>query len=126
MKKLEAQLKTISKALVSLSKQVEKIVQQISKLQAPEATAAAKKTKTTAAKAQKSSVKKKPVKKEAAKQMTALEAVFGVIKRSKNGATIAGLKEKTGLVSRQLSNALYKLAKKGQIIAKERGLYTKK
>ena len=126
MKKLEAQLKTISKALVSLSKQVEKIVQQISKLQAPEATAAAKKTKTTAAKAQKSSVKKKPVKKETAKQMTALEAVFGVIKRSKNGATIAGLKEKTGLVSRQLSNALYKLAKKGQIIAKERGIYIKK
>ena len=126
MKKLEAQLKTISKALVSLSKQVEKIVQQISKLQAPEATAAAKKTKTTAAKAQKSSVKKKPVKKETAKQMTALEAVFGVIKRSKNGATIAGLKEKTGLVSRQLSNALYKLTKKGQIMAKERGLYIKK
>ena len=126
MKKLQAQLKTISKSLVSLSKQVEKIVQQISKPQAPKATAAAKKTKTIAAKAKKTSVKKKPVKKETAKQMTALEAVSGVIKRSRNGATIAGLKEKTGLVSRQLSNALYKLAKKGEIIAKERGLYIKK
>ena len=126
MKKLQTQLKTISKSLVSLSKQVEKIVQQISKLQAPKATAAVEKTKTTAAKAKESSVKKKSVKKEAAKQMTALEAVLGVIKRSKSGATIAGLKEKTGLVSRQLSNALYKLAKKGQIIAKERGLYVKK
>ncbi|MCK4467575.1 MAG: hypothetical protein KAU60_04405 [Desulfobacterales bacterium] len=126
MKKLQAQLKTISKSLVSLSKQVDKILQQIGKLQAPKATAAAKKTKTTAAKAKKSSVKKKPVKKETAKQMTALEAVLGVIKRSRNGATIAGLKEKTGLVSRQLSNALYKLAKKGQIVAKERGLYVKK
>ena len=126
MKKLQAQLKMISKSLVSLSNQVDKILQQIGKLQAPKATAAAKKTKITVAKAKKSSVMKKPVKKEAAKQMTALEAVFGVIKRSKNGATIAGLKEKTGLVSRQLSNALYKLAKKGQIIAKERGLYIKK
>ena len=125
MKKLQARLKLISKSLVALSKQVDKILQQISKLQAPKATAA-KKTKTTAAKAKKSSVKKKPVKKETAKQMTALEAVLGVIKRSRNGATIAGLKEKTGLVSRQLSNALYKLAKKGQIVAKERGLYVKK
>ena len=126
MKKLQSQLKTISKSLVSLSKQVDKILQQISKLQAPKATAATKKTKTTVAKAKKTSVKKKAVKKETAKQMTALEAVFGVIKRSRNGATIAGLKEKTGLVSRQLSNALYKLTKKGQIVAKERGLYTKK
>ncbi|MCK4470003.1 MAG: hypothetical protein KAU60_16830 [Desulfobacterales bacterium] len=125
MKKLQARLKLISKSLVALSKQVDKILQQISKLQAPKATAA-KKTKTTAAKAKKPSVKKKPVKKKTAKQMTALEAVFNVIKRSRKGATIAVLKEKTGLVSRQLSNALYKLAKKGQIIAKERGIYIKK
>ncbi|MFV9644905.1 MAG: hypothetical protein ACNYWU_03690 [Desulfobacterales bacterium] len=121
MKKLQAQLKTISKSLVSLSKQVEKIVQQITKVQAPKAVAAATKIKTTAAKAKKPSVKKKTE-----KQVTALEAVFDVIKRSRKGATITGLKEKTGLVSRQLSNALYKLAKKGQIIAKERGLYFKK
>ena len=126
MKKLQARLKLISKSLVALSKQVDKISTQISKLQAPKATAAAKKTKTTAAKAKKPSVKKKPVKKKTAKQMTALEAVFNVIKRSRKGATIAVLKEKTGLVSRQLSNALYKLAKKGQIIAKERGIYIKK
>jgi len=122
---LQAQLKTISKSLAALSKQVDKISTQTSKLQAPKATAA-KKVKTTAAKAKKTSVKKKAVKKKTAKQMTALEAVLGVIKRSRKGATIAGLKEKTGLVSRQLSNALYKLAKKGQIIAKERGLYIKK
>ncbi|MEA3417195.1 MAG: hypothetical protein U9R02_13795 [Thermodesulfobacteriota bacterium] len=121
MKKLETQLKTISKSLVSLSKQVDKISTQINKLQTPEATAAAKKIKTTAAKA-----KKPDIKKETPKQTTALEAVFDVIKRSRNGATIPKLKEKTGLVSRQLSNALYKLAKKGQIIAKERGVYIKK
>lgn len=126
MNKLQAQLKTISKSFVSLSRQVDKISKQLNKLQAPKATAAAKKTKTTAAKAKKVSVKKKPVKKKTAKQMTALETVLDVIKRSRKGATIAVLKEKTGLVSRQLSNALYKLAKKGQIIAKERGVYIKK
>lgn len=121
MKKLQAQLKSISKSLVVLSKQVDKISNQISKPQAPKVTTAAKKVKTTAAKAKKTDVKGKTAKKE-----TAIEAVFNIIKRSKKGATIALLKEKTGLVPRQLSNALYKLAKKGQIIAKERGLYIKK
>ena len=121
MKKLQARLKLISKSLVALSKQVDQISTQINKLQTLKVTTAAKKIKTTAAKAKKPGVKKKT-----AKQTTALEAVFDVIKRSRKGATIASLKEKTGLVSRQLSNALYKLAKKGQIIAKERGIYIKK
>ena len=41
------------------------------------------------------------------------------------GATIATLKTKTGLDSRQLSNALYKLSKKRLVRAKSRGLYVK-
>jgi hypothetical protein len=36
------------------------------------------------------------------------------------------LKAKTGLNPRQLSNALYKLSKKGTIVAKSRGLYVQK
>jgi hypothetical protein len=35
------------------------------------------------------------------------------------------LKSKTGLDSRQLSNALYKLSKKHLVRAKSRGLYVK-
>jgi predicted Rossmann fold nucleotide-binding protein DprA/Smf involved in DNA uptake len=54
-----------------------------------------------------------------------LDNVFGVVRRSRSGATIAKLKEKTGLDSRQLSNALYKLSKKGKIKAKSRGHYIK-
>jgi lambda repressor-like predicted transcriptional regulator len=49
-----------------------------------------------------------------------------VIQRSKKGATIATLKTKTGLDSRQLSNALYKLSKKQLVHAKSRGVYFKK
>jgi hypothetical protein len=40
--------------------------------------------------------------------------------------TIATLKAKTKLDSRQLSNALYKLSKKGMIRTKSRGVYVKK
>jgi len=91
---------------------------------------AAKKTaaKKTAAKkpAAKKKVTKAAPKKAAAKKPTVLDAVFDVIGKSGNGATIAQLKQKTGLSPRQLSNALYKLSTRGKIVAKSRGLYVKK
>ena len=112
MKKLQNQLKTVSKSLATLSKQVEKISQQIS--QAPPAKKAAPAGKPAAKKAAPAGGK------------TVLDSVYDVIMRSKKGATVAQLKEKTKLDARQLSNALYKLSKKGQVYAKSRGLYVKK
>ena len=118
MKKIQTQLKTISKSLASLSKQVERITKQVDKLQ-PAKKAPAKRKK---------AVRKVAVRRKAApaKGKTVLDTVYGVIKRSKKGATIATLKTKTGLDSRQLSNALYKLSKKRMVHAKSRGLYVKK
>jgi len=57
---------------------------------------------------------------------TVLQLVYDVVRRSRNGASIARLREKTGLNARQLSNALYKLCKRGQIEAKARGIYIRK
>ena len=118
MKKIQTQLKTISKSLASLSKQVERITKQVDKLQ-PAKKAPAKRKK---------AVRKVAVPRKAApaKGKTVLDTVYGVIKRSKKGATVATLKTKTGLDSRQLSNALYKLSKKHMVYAKSRGLYVKK
>ncbi len=125
MKKIQTQLKTISKSLASLSKQVERITKQVDKLQ-PAKKAPAKRKKAV----RKAAVRKKaaPARRKAApaKGKTVLDTVYGVIKRSRNGATIATLKTKTGLDSRQLSNALYKLSKKRMVHAKSRGLYVKK
>jgi lambda repressor-like predicted transcriptional regulator len=122
MKKIKAQLKTLSKSLATLSKQVEKINDEVDKLQAPRKAAPAKK-----AVAKKKVAKKAAVKKAApAKQATMLDAVFDIIKRTKKGVTVAQLREKTKLDSRQLSNALYKLTKKGAIQTKSRGLYVQK
>jgi len=147
MKKIKAQLKTLSKSLSTLSKQVEKITNQVDKLQASQKAVPAKKTvakkkaakKTVAKKkaAKKTVAKKKAAKKTVAKkvaakkaapakQETMLDAVFNAIKRTKKGVTVAQLREKTKLDSRQLSNALYKLTKKGAIQTKSRGLYVKK
>lgn len=118
MAKLQTELNKVSKALVSLSKQVERISRQIDKQQPAQKAA----TKRKPATARKTAAKKAG----GAKGITVLDTVYSAIKRSKNGATVAQLKQRTKLDARQLSNALYKLSKKGQVYAKSRGLYVKK
>jgi predicted Rossmann fold nucleotide-binding protein DprA/Smf involved in DNA uptake len=122
MKQLQIQLKSISKSLVSLSKQVEKITKHVEKLQP------AKKAPAKKAAAKKVVAKKAPARKKAAAAgaKTVLDSVLDVIKRSRKGASIAELRSKTKLDARQLSNALYKLSKKGMVKTKARGLYVKK
>ena len=118
MKNLQSQLKTVSKSLAALSKQVEKLSNQVEKPKAVKKTAAAKKP---------AAVKKVAAKKATpAGGKTVLDTVLDVIKRSKKGVTVAQLKTKTQLDARQLSNALYKLSKKGMVQAPSRGLYVKK
>ena len=140
MKKMKTQLKTISKSLVSLSRQVDRLTQQVDKLQpatkkaAPKKAAAKRKTvarKTVAKKRAPAKTRKRTPAKvtrraPAKKAPTVLDSVHNVIKRSRSGVTIATLKSKTKLDSRQLSNALYKLSKKGLVRAKSRGVYVKK
>jgi len=122
MKKVKDQLKAISKNLVSLSKQVDRLTKQVDKLQ-PAQKAAVKKTA-----AKKAAPKKKAAARgrKPAKGSTVLDTVFDLIKRSRKGVAIATLKEKSGLDARQLSNALYKLTKKGTIKTISRGVYVKK
>lgn len=127
MKKIKAQLNTLSKSLATISKKVEKITDQVDKLLASKTAAPAKKTAAKKKVSKKKAPKKIAVKKKAAaKPATMLDAVFDTIKRTKKGITVSQLKEKTQLDSRQLSNALYKLTKKGKIQTKSRGLYVKK
>ena len=93
----------------------------------------AKKTATKKAVAKKTAAKKTAAKKKPPaakvappKQLAVLDSVFDSIKRAKKGVTVAQIKEKLDLNAKQLSNALYKLSKKGKIEAKSRGLYFKK
>ena len=90
--------------------------------------AVAKKTVAKKTAAKKTAAKKKPPAAKVAppKQLAVLDSVFDSIKRAKKGVTVAQIKEKLDLNAKQLSNALYKLSKKGKIEAKSRGLYFKK
>ena len=118
MKRIKNQLNTVSKSLASLSKQVDRISKQVDKLQPAKKAAPARRKKT----ARKAAARKKTT---AARGKTVLDSVYGIIRRSPKGTSIATLKKKTGLDSRQLSNALYKLSKKGMVRAKSRGHYIK-
>jgi predicted Rossmann fold nucleotide-binding protein DprA/Smf involved in DNA uptake len=145
VKRFQNQLKTITRSLVDLSKKVEKLSGDLAKLEAKK-TAPAKKTpakkktapkkkaavkKAPAKKATKKAAKKSAAKKPAKKaspsgKATVLDSVLDVVKKSRKGVDIATLKKRTGLESRQLSNALYKLSKRGMIEAQARGTYVKK
>jgi predicted Rossmann fold nucleotide-binding protein DprA/Smf involved in DNA uptake len=121
------QLKSIAKHLAALSVKVEKLSKQVDKGLASKKTA----SKSTKAKpkAKPKVTKAAPVKKvktvKVDKGETVLNSVFDVIKKSRKGISIAQLKEKTDLNPRQLSNALYKLTKKGSIKSMSRGIYAK-
>jgi len=117
------QLKSIARDLTALSKQVEKLSKQVDKGLATKKTVS-KSTKTKP-KAKKAAPAKKVAKVKVDKGATVLNSVLDVIKRSRKGISIAQLKEKTDLNPRQLSNALYKLTKKGSIKSMSRGVYTK-
>jgi predicted Rossmann fold nucleotide-binding protein DprA/Smf involved in DNA uptake len=128
MKKLKNQLAGVAKELAKLTQKVQALIGEVESLPAApkppaKAKAAAPKGKVAAKNPKKASAKTAAA---VAKSDTVLDSVFDVVRRSRNGATIAKLKEKTGLTPRQLSNALYKLSTRGKIVAKSRGLYIKK
>lgn len=114
MKTLQEQLAWISQTLSGLSKQVSKITQQVGKM-----------TPSTQAKPGRRLDQKVSARVARVRRDTVLDSVFDAIKRSRGGISIAQLKKKTDLGDRQLSNALYKLTKKGMVYAKTRGVYVK-
>jgi predicted Rossmann fold nucleotide-binding protein DprA/Smf involved in DNA uptake len=119
MKKLQSKLQGIVKSLAALSQKVEKIIADTEQVKIPPKIA----DKVSAQSRVKSS--KRSSSALADKKLSVLDTVLETIKRSRNGATVANLRAKTGLNPRQLSNALYKLSKKGSIKSPARGTYVK-
>ncbi len=126
MKKAQTQIKAIAKQLASLTKKLEKLGTQVAAAPAKEKAAPKKKAAAKKKAApKKAAAKKAPAQTAGTDKNTVLDSVMAVINKSRGGANIATLKEKTGLESRQLSNALYKLSKKQLIKSKSRGVYIK-
>lgn len=115
MTDVKDQLQSISRDLAALSRQVNKLSKQVEKMK-PAA-------KTTATQSPSKAAKPKAPK--STRSGSVLDTVYEAIRRSRKGVSIAQLKDKTQLNARQLSNALYKLSKKGMIKTVSRGVYTK-
>ncbi len=116
MTRSEKQLKAVSKQLRSLVQKVEKLAG---------LTAMEKPVKVIPRTRRKKIVKKSVPGKAAAAKSTILDRVYHAVKASKKGINISNIKKRVGLGTRQLSNALHKLTKKGLIKAESRGIYIK-
>ncbi len=138
MKDVQKKLLAISTKMSSLVIQVEKMVAAI-EAESGKAVPAKKVKATKKAKATAKKGKAAPRKKAAKQPATAeakpgaaagapsmLDNLLGMISKSRNGITVERLKKRTGLEARQVSNALYKLTKKGKIETLSRGIYVKK
>jgi predicted Rossmann fold nucleotide-binding protein DprA/Smf involved in DNA uptake len=111
MNDLKMSLKKVASDLMKAAKNVESIA---GKLEAQTKATPAKKT-----------VAKKATAKKAAKQPTAADAVFGIIKRYKKGANMATINQKTGYDNKKINNLVYKLKKQGRIKSETKGVYVK-
>jgi hypothetical protein len=111
MKKIHDQLADVSKGLSALFKTINQIRRRMDKL-----------SLTTAQGGKRGPRLSRPAK---VRQDTLLDSIYKTIRRSRNGINIVQLKSKTALDDRQISNALYKLTKKGMVRTKSRGVYIK-
>jgi hypothetical protein len=139
MKDLEKFLKVLSDGMKSLAKGFESVAEKVETMaksegmenSPPKKAAQAKAAKPARKPVKKTTVKKaapKTAKKSAPKKKTALtatEAVYQIISRSKNGAGTAALKKKTGFPDKKIHNIIYKLKKQGKIISQAKGVYAK-
>jgi len=127
MKNLKKNLQAVNRELKALTKNVDRLVVTVGKL---EKTKAAKKPKVKV-------VKRKPVKKTVAKKVavkkpakkkttkTVIGTVLTIIRRSKKGVNTATLMKKTGFSEKQIHNNVYKLKKQGKVKSVAKGVYLK-
>ncbi|MBL7180243.1 MAG: GIY-YIG nuclease family protein [Desulfobacterales bacterium] len=114
---LKKDLQSVNKELKALAKKVDKLIVAVEKLEKP-------KTKTEKTKPVKKEVATKSAPKKEAK-LTAIDAILGFIKRSKNGADTAALAKKTGFNEKKIHNIVYKLKKQGKVKSEKKGVYVK-
>ena len=116
---LKKELQTVSKEIQVLKKKVEKLIVAAGKIEKPKARKASP--------AKKVAGKKPAAKKAASKKsaLTAIDTVFGIIKKYKKGVNTASLMKQTGFNEKKIFNNIYKLKKQGKIKSKAKGIYVK-
>ena len=124
MKTLKRDLQSVVKSLKALTQRTEKIAKKLNKL---EKAMAAKKPRA------KARVKVKPAKERVTRKVTikkrtkvtAIDAVLGVMKRSRKGVTTAQIKEKTGFSEKKIWDIVNRAKRQGKVKTVGRGVYIK-
>ena len=137
MKEIESILKTVSDGLKLASQGILSLAEKVNEAatamgptekSAAKTTAAARKpkTKTKTSKKRTPGVKAVQRKKDAgaSQAMTAIDTVFGIVKKSGKPVDMATLREKTGFANKKIANVLFKLKKQGKIKSVDKGVYT--
>jgi len=112
---------TITKDLLAISKELMKLIKQTEKL-----AAALGKAEKPAAKSVKTKTKLKPATKKApakAAKKTDTDKVLEIINRSKKGVDTATLMKKTGFNQKKIRNMLNRTYKQGKITRVAKGIY---
>ncbi|OQY12857.1 MAG: hypothetical protein B6I30_03920 [Desulfobacteraceae bacterium 4572_187] len=120
-KNLKKNLQVINREIKVLSKQVDKMIITVGKLEKQKTVAKAKLVKKVA-------TQKAPAKKVAAKKpakLTAVDTVFDFIKRHRKGVDVSTLMEKTGFNRRKIYDNAKILKKRGKIKNAGIGIYMK-
>ena len=121
MKKLNKDLRAVTRELKALTRKTEQMAKKVDKLEKAQA-AGKRKPKAKAKTTKKASAKKKgAVKKTAA--LTATDQAVKIIKRSKKGVDVPTLKKKTGFEDKKIRNILNRASKQGKIKRAGRGIY---
>jgi predicted Rossmann fold nucleotide-binding protein DprA/Smf involved in DNA uptake len=116
MKKIKDQMARISRSLATLSRELDRLAKQV-----PKSGAAGGRPGNSGPGGGKRPSGRRPL----TRTDTVLENVYDTIRASRKGISIPDLRTRTGLGARQLSNALYKLTKKGIVKTQSRGIYVK-
>lgn len=127
MKEVEKMVKTLVDGLKSLSKGIDAAAKRIDAVTKSNKAAAPKAKPVRRTRAKKAAAKKAPAKKaaSASKGDTAINAVYQIISRAKNGANTGTIKQKTGFNDKKVQNIIYKLKKQGRIQSPKKGIYAK-
>ncbi len=132
MKEVERMVKTLVDGLKSLSKGIDTAARKIDSVAKGQTAAAAKakpaaRTRAKKVTAKKAAAGRPPARKGAAagRADTAINAVYQIISRSKNGAATVTIKQKTGFNDKKVQNIIYKLKKQGKIQSPKKGIYAK-
>jgi DNA repair exonuclease SbcCD ATPase subunit len=117
MKEVKKDLQALTRQLKALTRDTERLAKKFDRLQKAQV-AKKPKVKRRARPAKKRVTKRAP-------QISASEAVLGIIKRSAKGVDTGTLRKKTGFQGRKVRDILYRLKKQRKIRSPRKGVYVK-